>query len=134
MQLQTRILMSASAAFTGILGIAASFFSHEVLALIGASVETQTVTIVQVLGALYLGFAFLNWYLRGFVIGGIYNRPLALGNMLHFSVVAITLIKVALTYQQAALWAFTTAYLVFSVWFGAVLFSPAPVRPDDKSR
>ena len=134
MQLQTRILMSASAAFMGILGIAASFFSHEVLALIGASVETQTVTIVQVLGALYLGFAFLNWYLRGFIIGGIYNRPLALGNMLHFSVVAITLAKVALAYQQAALWAFTAVYLVFSVWFGVVLFSPAPVTTDDRSR
>jgi hypothetical protein len=116
----------------GILGIAASFFSHEVLALIGASVETQTVTIVQVLGALYLGFAFLNWYLRGSVIGGIYNRPLAFGNMLHFTVVAITLVKVALAYEQAALWAFTTVYLMFSVWFGTVLFSPAPVAPISK--
>jgi hypothetical protein len=124
--------MSASAAFMGILGIAASFFSHEVLALIGASVETQTVTIVQVLGALYLGFAFLNWYLRGSVIGGIYNRPLAFGNMLHFTVVAITLVKVALAYEQAALWAFTTVYLMFSVWFGTVLFSPAPVAPINK--
>ena len=132
MLLQTRILMSASAAFMGILGIAASFFSHEVLALIGASVETQTVTIMQVLGALYLGFAFLNWYLRGFVIGGIYNRPLALGNMLHFSVVAITLVKVAMAYQQAALWAFTAVYVAFSVWFGAVLFSPAPVNENSR--
>lgn len=77
--------MSASAAFMGILGIAASFFSHEVLAL----------------------------------IGGIYNRPLAFGNMLHFTVVAITLVKVALACEQAALWVFTTLYLVFSVWFGA---------------
>ena len=132
MQLQTRILMSASAAFMGLLGVAASFFSHEVLALIGASVETQTVTIVQVLGALYLGFAFLNWYLRGFVIGGIYNRPLAFGNMLHFTVVAITLVKAAMAYEQPGLWAFTAVYLVFSVWFGAVLFSPVPAAPIDK--
>lgn len=124
----TRILMSASAVFIGILGIAASFLSHEILAFVGATVETQTVVIVQMLGALYFGFAFLNWYLRGAVIGGIYNRPLALGNMLHFTVVALTLIKPALALGNPQLWGFTLAYAGFSVWFGAVLFSRSPVR------
>jgi hypothetical protein len=118
--------MSASAAFMGVLGIVASFFSHEILALVGATVETQAVLIVQVLGALYLGFAFLNWYMRGFVMGGIYNRPLGLGNMLHFAVVSVTLIKAAFALDSIAMWAITAAYVVFAIWFGLVLFSSPP--------
>ena len=86
----------------GALGVAASFFSHELLRVAGATVETQAVLIVQVCGALYIGFAFLNWYLRGFVIGGIYNRPLAVANLLHFAVVAITLLKAAPALDSAA--------------------------------
>ena len=86
-------MMASSALFMGALGIAASFFSHELLRLAGAAVRTPTVLLMQVCGALYVGFAFLNWYLRGFVIGGIYNRPLALANLLHFAVVAVTLVN-----------------------------------------
>ena len=111
----------------GALGVAASFFSHELLRVAGATVETQAVLIVQVCGALYIGFAFLNWYLRGFVIGGIYNRPLALANLLHFAVVAITLLKAAPALDSAIVWAITGAYVVFAAWFGIVMFSAAPV-------
>ena len=118
--------MSASAAFMGVLGIVASFFSQEILAFVGATVETQTVLIVQILGALYLGFAFLNWYMRGFVMGGIYNRPLGLGNMLHFAVVSVTLIKATFALDSIAMWAISAAYVVFAVWFGLVLFSSPP--------
>jgi hypothetical protein len=123
--------MSASAAFMGILGIATSFFSHEILAFVGATVETQTVLIVQVLGALYLGFAFLNWYLRGFAMGGIYNRPVGLGNTLHFAIVSVTLIKAAFALDSIAIWAISAAYVVFASWFGLVLFSSPPTIRSD---
>jgi len=123
--------MSASAIFMGALGIAASFFSHELLAFVGATVETQTVLIVQILGALYLGFAFLNWYLRGFVIGGIYNRPVGLGNLLHFAVVSITLAKAGFALDAVAVWVVTTLYVVFAIWFGLVLFSAVRLPPQD---
>ena len=123
--------MSASAAFMGILGITTSFFSHETLTFVGASVETQTVLIVQVLGALYLGFAFLNWYLRGFAMGGIYNRPVGLGNTLHFAIVSVTLIKAAFALDSIAIWVISTAYVVFAAWFALVLFSSPPTIRSD---
>ena len=125
--------MSASAAFMGALGLVASFLSHEFLAYIGASVETQTVLLVQVLGASYLGFAFLNWYLRGFVIGGIYNRPLGLANTLHFAVVAVALVKVAMAQASVAVWLIAAMYAFFAAWFARVLFSPAPLPPQDSA-
>lgn len=114
----------------GVLGVAASFFSHELLRFAGATVETPSVLVVQVCGALYLGFAFLNWYLRGFVIGGIYNRPLALANLLHFAVVATTLLKAAPALDSRLVWVIAAAYVVFAAWFGLVMFSAAPVGKD----
>lgn len=114
----------------GAFGIAASFFSHELLRLAGAAVQTPTVLLMQVCGALYVGFAFLNWYLRGFVIGGIYNRPLALANLLHFAVVAVTLVKAAPAMDSILVWVITVAYVVFAAWFGLVMFSAAPVGKD----
>lgn len=129
--MHTRILMSASALFMGAIGLAASFLSHELLRYVGASVETQTVLLVQVLGATYLGFAFLNWYLRGFVIGGIYNRPLGLANSLHFAVVAVALIKVSLSAVSPALWVVSAVYTIFAAWFAIVLFSAAPLPRQD---
>ena len=123
-------MMASSALFMGALGIAASFFSHEVLRFAGAAVQTQTVLLMQVCGALYVGFAFLNWYLRGFVIGGIYNRPLALANLLHFAVVAVTLVKAAPALDSIPVWVITAAYVMFAAWFGLVMFSAAPVAKN----
>ena len=120
-------MMASSALFMGALGIAASFFSHELLRFVGAAVQTPTVLLMQVCGALYVGFAFLNWYLRGFVIGGIYNRPLALANLLHFAVVAVTLVKAAPALDSGLVWVITGVYVVFAAWFGLVMFSAAPV-------
>jgi hypothetical protein len=126
-------MMASSALFMGALGIAASFFSHELLSFAGATVETTSVLVVQVCGALYLGFAFLNWYLRGFVIGGIYNRPLAVANLVHFAVVAITLLKAAPALDSPLLWVIAAAYVVFAAWFGLVMFSAAPVGRGERA-
>jgi hypothetical protein len=88
--------MTTSALFMGLLGLAASFLPQEILAAAGMPEESLpelAVILVQALGALYLGFAILNWMAKGILVGGIYARPLALGNFLHFSVVTVVLVK-----------------------------------------
>lgn len=122
--MHTRILMSASALFMGALGLTASFLSHELLVFAGATVDTQSVLIVQIGGALYLGFAMLNWYTRGFTIGGIYGRPLLIGNLLHFAVAAIPIVKAAVGTGSLALILLAAGYGLFAVWFGLVTFRP----------
>ncbi len=94
--MHSRILMITSAAFLAVLGLATSFMPQEVLGLHGTVPDTPTVLLVQMTGALYLGFAILNWTARGVLIGGIYARPVALGNFLHFAMVAVMLIKAAI--------------------------------------
>jgi hypothetical protein len=122
--------MAASALFMAVLGAAASFLPEEILRYTGTVPAALINSVVQACGALYLGFAILNWMARGVLIGGIYSRPLALGNFLHFFVVAVTLIKVVFELRLPLIVGLTIAYTVFAVWFGLVLF----LRPGKSER
>jgi len=120
--MHTRILMIASAALMAVIGLAASFMPQEVLGLHGTVPDNATVLFVQMAGAVYLGFAILNWYARGILIGGIYARPVAAGNFLHFVMVAITLIKAAISFGAVELAVSAAVFSVFAIWFGLVMF------------
>lgn len=122
--MHTRILMISSAAFMAVLGLATSFGAQEVLSLHGSTPDNATILLIQMMGALYLGFAMLNWYARGILIGGIYARPVALGNFLHFLMVGITLSKAAIVHAAIPLAISALVFSVFAVWFGLVLFRP----------
>ena len=115
--------MTSSAVFMGLLGLGASFLPQEALSLVGYRSGGFIVVLVEMIGALYLGFAFLNWMTRGFVIGGIYARPIVLGNLMHFAIVAIVLIKSLNLLQNPAVFGFVTVYTALAVWFGLVLFT-----------
>jgi len=121
--MHTRILMSASAAFLAMLGLAALFLPQELLIYAGSSPAGFPLLVIQVSGALYLGFANLNWMARGVLIGGIYSRPLAMGNFLHFSIVTIVLAKTLSATTLFPLVACGIAYAIFAVWFGLVMFT-----------
>lgn len=128
--MKTRILMSASAVLLGAVGVALSFLPQELLVAAGMAAEPGAVILAQVLGAAYLGFAMLNWMARGVLIGGVYARPVALGNFLHFAVVAIVLVKALVAEPVTAGSAVAAGlYVLFAVWFGGALFThPAPTR------
>jgi hypothetical protein len=115
----------------GALGLGMSFLPQELLGALGApGASGAMVVIAQVIGALYLGFAMLNWMARGNPIGGIYSRPIAMGNFLHFTVAAIALAKALLAGASGpARIGLTAMYVILAVWFGAVLFT-SPVRGE----
>lgn len=120
----TKLLMISSALFLGLMGAAGSFFTEEIVKLYTTEVNTISALMVKITGALYLGFAVLNWMARGNIIGGIYSRPVALGNFFHFTIIAITLLKLAITGQPANL--FITGallYSIFAISFGYILFA-----------
>ena len=114
----------------GVLGLIASFLPHETLTYAGSDPNELTILIVQVAGALYAGFALLNWSAKGNLIGGIYSRPVALGNFVHFAIVAIALLKAAASgFALTPVVVGAAAYVVFAVGFGYVMFNhpkPAP--------
>ncbi|MDZ7716369.1 MAG: hypothetical protein U5J95_09180 [Balneolaceae bacterium] len=120
----TKLLMISSAVFLAVLGLVASFFPENVLAAYNLETTFMGILMVKVMGALYLGFAVLNWMGKGNLIGGIYSRPVAMGNFVHFVFIAITLLKLLIT-NQATILIITgaTLYTLFAICFGYILFS-----------
>jgi hypothetical protein len=129
--METRVLMGLSAAFMAGLGLTASFLPQELLGWSGSQPGGTAVLAIQAAGALYLGFGMLNWMARTNLIGGIYSRPVALGNFIHFAVVAVVLLKALLAGQlPAAMAAVAVAYAAFAAWFGFVLFTHPGKAPE----
>lgn len=121
--MNTRLVMLASAVFMGALGLAATFAPQEIAARLHA-----TPLAIQLLGALYLGFAMQNWMAKESLIGGIYGRPIAIGNLVHFVVAALALVKIALRLpSDRVVLGLTIAYAVFAIAFGMMLFR-SPVQ------
>jgi hypothetical protein len=121
--------MTTSAIFMAILGVAASFLPQEIIAHFGSEPQGHAVLLIQVAGAIYLGFAILNWMARGNLIGGIYSRPVALGNFMHFAIVAVVLAKAVMAgLDQVEIVSALIVYSVFAAWFGAVLFGSPSMK------
>ena len=112
--------MTLSAVLMGLVGILLTFLPDEL-----ARYVPQTNSILlQILGALYFGFAMINWMSKGNLIGGIYNRPLAVGNFAHFFIAALALIKISIKNPiSSSMIAATIVYAVFAVAFGFILFT-----------
>ena len=120
--------MGASAVVMAVAGLAGSFLPHELLRALGAPAEGLLPVVVQLTAALYLGFAMLNWTARDSLIGGIYNRPVAIGNLLHFASGALALLKYATsTRPPLPVIVMTVVYALFALAFGMVLFT-SPVK------
>jgi hypothetical protein len=116
--------MMAAALFMLACGVLLQFFPHEVLGQIGSSSTGSAPLLVQLAGALYLGFAVMNWMAKTVLIGGIYARPLAIGNFAHFLIGALGLIKYALSNgAPTVIWVLAAIYSIFAVLFGIVFMT-----------
>jgi len=119
----TKALMISSAVAMMALGLTATFVPDDLLRYCGSNPQPLSILIVQAAGALYLGFAIMNWMAKENLIGGIYSRPVALGNFLHFFVMAAALVKALNIGQRTApVWIVAFFYAIFATWFGLVLF------------
>jgi hypothetical protein len=121
--------MLASATLLLALGVVGSFAPDAVLNALDAPDSAPLQLLVQVMGALYLGFAALNWMARENLIGGIYSRPLAVGNLLHFLSGGLAMLKLAFADPAPLpLLSLTLVYLGLAACFMGVLFrNPLPV-------
>jgi hypothetical protein len=131
--MNTKILMISSCIFLGTQGIILTFMPDEIISGLSITPKPISILVLQLLGALYLGFAMQNWMAKGSLIGGIYNRPIAIGNFMHFAVGAMALIKI-ITKNHTHLViviSLTIVYSVFAILFGYV-FRTNPSRIEKK--
>lgn len=121
--MQTKTLMTCSAVAMFGFGISLTFAPRELLLYTGSIAQPLSLLVVQGAGALYLGFAMLNWMAKDNLIGGIYSRPVALGNLLHFWMFAIATVKTIVAgHHESPLIVIASIYCLFAVWFGLVVF------------
>ncbi|RZL44122.1 MAG: hypothetical protein EOP00_21205 [Pedobacter sp.] len=121
--MNTKFLMISSSIFMCLIGIGCTFAPEEILSRAGLQIQELSTLLIQVLGALYLSFAILNWTAKSNLIGGIYSKPVSLGNFLHFVLVTITLGKYYSNHLSDTLLIMPlTIYFVFAVAFGLVSF------------
>ncbi len=119
----SRILMSASAAVLAALGVAGTFLPHETLSRLGSEPSAPLVLLQQTFGAVCLGFALLDWMSRHATLGGIYGRPLVVGNLLHFTAAALACVKLMLRAPELRpLWPLALVYALLALGFTFALF------------
>lgn len=120
----------------GVCGLLLQFVPHEILNYFALSSAGITPLFLQLAGALYLGFAIMNWMAKTVLIGGIYARPLAIGNFVHFLVGALALIKYAFANSGSkSVWIAAAIYSLFALLFGIVFFMhPLKVKNTGESQ
>ena len=132
-QMKTNWLLSSSAVVMGFLGLVGTFLPEEILNILGIAPLPITKVLMQIIGGLYLGFAMLNWFTRSARIGGIYNRPVVLANLIHFIVVFFALIRLLTEQFNFIFVILTFIYFVFAVWFTFVMRSNPFTKDVEKS-
>ena len=123
--MNTKTLMIISAIFLAVNGFGFTFFPNEISVLLINDDNHIFILILQILGALYLGFSILNWMSKTNLIGGIYSKPLLIGNLLHFFTASIALIKLTFKVETnlQLIFSYTIIYSLFALFFGYVFFT-----------
>ena len=126
--MNTRILMIISSSVLGLAGLAASFAPSELLSALGSPVAEPLPVLIQLLGSLYLAFAITNWTAKDNMIGGIYSRPLSLGNCVHFVVGTLALAKQQFSHDMSVpLIGVLIVYTIFAICFAWLVLGMGPL-------
>ena len=122
--MNTKSLMTLSAIILALIGISLIFLPKEILVYLELSVSETLQLLMQIIGSLYFALAILNWMSKGSIIGGIYNRPIAMANLAHFVIAGLALIKGILANPSLSyvIWSIAIIYSIFAILFGIVAF------------
>ena len=122
--MNTKSLMTLSAMILALIGISLIFLPKEILNYLELSVSDTLELLMQIIGSFYFAFAILNWMSKGSIIGGIYNRPIAMANLTHFVIAGLALIKEILANPSLSyvIWSIAIIYSIFAILYGIVAF------------
>ena len=130
--MKSKYILTACSIVLGIIGILLVFSPQETASILGIGPNQPTLLVLQITGSLYLGFGFLNWMNKNNLTGGIYGRPLIIGNLAHFLVGSLSLIKTLAKagHHFTFMLGLAILYTVFTLGFVYLLFTtPKEVKP-----
>ncbi|MGI9174896.1 MAG: hypothetical protein ACR2GR_06225 [Rhodothermales bacterium] len=117
----TKPLLVGAAIFQGLYGVALLFLPDELLGLF--ALDVRGALFAQQFGTALLGLAAVNWIGRGTSVGGIYGRPLVLGNLAFFMTNALLLVRQVLERPEMwVLWVNEVIVAGFALVFALLLF------------
>jgi hypothetical protein len=133
--LNTKILMVSTSLILATAGIFALFAPDKLLAMLQIPLAEPLLVLVQLMGALYFSFALLNWTAKDSTIGGIYARPVSVGNFSHFFSGTLLLVKYQLFHEFSvgALLALIVYALLAAIFYWLV-FHATGVVVDNHGR
>ena len=120
--MNTKLLMTACSLLLGATGIFALFLPDVLLSAQGVEPTEALSVLVQLMGALYFGFAIMNWTAKDSAIGGVYARPVSLANFSHFLTGALLLAKNLFDEFSPLMLIMTVVYIVFAACFYWLVF------------
>ena len=124
-----RSILTLSALVLAVLGLTTLFAPDELVRSLQPEASPTIAAALQVAGSGLLGFAILDWMSRGTRIGGIYARPLAIGNLVLFTVGTLSIIKAALAERLPAAGLILGAvFLALATAFAWLAFSHDPLK------
>jgi hypothetical protein len=127
--MNTKILMTAASLILAAAGVFALFVPDVVLSLVNTSVTAQLSALVQLMGALYFGFAIMNWTAKDSAIGGIYARPVSLGNFGHFFAGGLLLLRYQFSNPfNLFIMILLILYVIFAILFYWLVFRAAGIN------
>lgn len=130
--MNTKLILTSCAIILATIGLGLTFTPNEVLIYLDYNSSKSITLIFQLLGALYFAFALVNWNIRTSIIGGIYNKPLSMGNFAHFLIGGLALTKAIISNQALpiVIWLLWAIYSIFTILFGIIAFT----HPLEKSK
>jgi hypothetical protein len=121
--MNTKLLMTVSSVMLLAAGIAITFLPQEILAHFTAQPNQELTITLQILGAFYFAFGMVNWLAKESLLGGIYGRPIVVGNVTHFLIGALALVKGITLHNSILLWIAAAVYAVFTAAFTLVMYT-----------
>lgn len=126
--------MTITSIILGAAGIILTFAPDIVMGNLSIDNNQASLLLGQVIGGLYFGYSMLNWMTKESLIGGIYNRPIAIANFTHFLIAGLAITKGLISNPALpiALWAAGVVCAVLGLLFIIILFRHPINSTSDK--
>jgi len=123
--------MTSSSLVLGLAGIFALFAPDVLLAMLSVPMTNPLSVLIQLMGALYFSFALMNWTAKDSIIGGIYARPISLGNFAHFFSGTLLIAKYLLSNGfNVSILLMLVVYTIFAALFYWLVFRATGIVVD----
>src|SRR5215211_3951498 len=127
--------MTASSLVLGLAGIFALFAPENLLAVLGVPMANPVPVFIQLMGALYFSIALMNWIAKDSIIGGIYARPVSLGNFAHFFSGTLLLANYAVSNGfNLSILLMLAVYAIFALLFYWLVFRATGIKLEKNAQ